>query len=143
MTVNQISIFLENKPESLSQLTDTLAKNNINMRALSLADTSDFGIARIITDDSVAAEEILKANNYIVKTTGVIALEIPDEAGSLNKILKLLAENGRNIEYMYGFTGRKTNSACMIIRCTNMQKTEEILESNGIHTISQEELKNI
>ena len=143
MTVNQISIFLENKPESLSQLTDTLAKNNINMRALSLADTSDFGIARIITDDSAATEEILKANNYIVKTTGVIALEIPDEAGSLNKILKLLAENGRNIEYMYGFTGRKTNSACMIIRCTNMQKTEEILESNGIHTISQEELKTI
>ncbi len=143
MTVNQISIFLENKPESLSQLTDTLAKNNINMRALSLADTSDFGIARIITDDSANAEEILKQNDYIVKTTGVIALEIPDEAGSLNKILKLLAENGRNIEYMYGFTGRKTNSACMIIRCTNMQKTEEILESNGIHTISQEELKNI
>ena len=143
MTVNQISIFLENKPESLSELTDVLAKNNVNMRALSLADTSDFGIARIITDDCAAAEEILKNNDYIVKTTGVIALEIPDEAGSLNKILKLLAENGRNIEYMYGFTGRKTNSACMIIRCTNMQKTEEILESNGIHTISQEELKNI
>ena len=143
MTVNQISIFLENKPESLSELTDVLAKNNINMRALSLADTSDFGIARIITDDCVKAEEILKANDYVVKTTGVIAIEIPDEAGSLNKILKLLAENGRNIEYMYGFTGRKTNSACMIIRCTNMQKTEEILETNGIHTISQEELKNI
>ena len=143
MTVNQISIFLENKPESLSELTDVLAKNNVNMRALSLADTSDFGIARIITDDCAAAEEILKNNDYIVKTTGVIALEIPDEAGSLNKILKLLASNGRNIEYMYGFTGRKTNSACMIIRCTNMQKTEEILETNGIHTISQEELKNI
>ena len=143
MTVNQISIFLENKPESLSELTDVLAKNNINMRALSLADTSDFGIARIITDDCAAAEEILKTNDYIVKTTGVIALEIPDEAGSLNKILKLLASNGRNIEYMYGFTGRKTNTACMIIRCTNMQKTEEILETNGIHTISQEELKNI
>ena len=143
MTVNQISIFLENKPESLSELTDVLAKNNINMRALSLADTSDFGIARIITDDCAAAEEILKANDYIVKTTGVIALEIPDEAGSLNKILKLLASNGRNIEYMYGFPGRKTNTACMIIRCTNMQKTEETLETNGIHTISQEELKNI
>ena len=143
MTVNQISIFLENKPESLSQLTDVLAKNNINMRALALADTSDFGIARIITDDCAAAEEILKQNDYIVKTTGVVAIEIPDEAGSLNKILKLLAENGRNVEYMYGFTGRKTNSACMIIRCTNMQKTEEILENNGIHTIGQDELKDI
>ena len=143
MTVNQISIFLENKPESLSQLTDVLAKNNINMRALALADTSDFGIARIITDDCAAAEQILKQNDYIVKTTGVVAIEIPDEAGSLNKILKLLAENGRNVEYMYGFTGRKTNSACMIIRCTNMQKTEEILKNNGIHTIGQDELKDI
>ena len=143
MTVNQISIFLENKPIALSQLTDVLAKNNINMRALSLADTSDFGIARIITDDCSAAEEVLKANDYVVKTTGVIAIEIPDQAGSLNKILKLLADNGRNIEYMYGFTGRKTNSACMILRCTDIPKTEEILEGNGIHTISQEELKNI
>ena len=143
MTVNQISIFLENRRESLSQLTDVLAKNNVNMRALSLADTSDFGIARIITDDCDAAAEILKANDYIVKINGVLAIEIPDEAGSLNKILKLLAENGRNIEYMYGLTGRKTNSACMIMRCTDVPKAESILESNGIHTISQEELKNI
>jgi len=143
MTVNQISIFLENKPEALSQLTDVLAKNNINMRALSLADTSDFGIARIITDDCAKAEEILKKNDYIVKTNGVIAIEIPDESGSLNKILKLLASNGRNIEYMYGFTGRKTNSACMILRCTDIPKAESILEEKGIHTISQEELKDI
>ena len=95
MTVNQISIFLENRPETLSELTDVLAKNSINMRAISLADTSDFGIARIITDDFEKACTILKENDYIVKTTGVIAIQIPDEAGSLNKILKLLAQNGR------------------------------------------------
>ena len=143
MTVNQISIFLENKPESLSQLTDVLAKNNVNMRALSLADTSDFGIARIITDDCAAAETILKNNDYIVKTTGVIAIQIPDEPGSLNKILKLLADNGRNIEYMYGFTGKKTNSACMIIRTTDIPKTEEVLQKAGISLISQDKLKDI
>ena len=143
MTVNQISIFLENKPESLSQLTDVLAKNNINMRALALADTSDFGIARIITDDCAKAEEILKANDYIVKTTGVIAIEIPDEAGSLNKILKLLAENGRNVEYMYGFTGRKSGSAYMIIRCTDIPETERVLEKAGIRMIGQDDLAEI
>ncbi len=143
MTINQISIFLENKPESLSELTDVLAKNNINMRAISLADTSDFGIARIITDDCDKVSQILKDNDYIVKITGVIAIEIPDEAGSLNNILKLLAQNGRNVEYMYGFTGRKTNSACMILRTTDIPKTIEILQNAKIHLISQEELKEI
>lgn len=143
MTVNQISIFLENRPETLSELTDILAKNNVNMRAMMLADTSDFGVARIITDDCEKVQKLLESNDYIVKVTGVIAIEIPDEAGSLNKILKLLGENGRNVEYMYGFTGRKTNSACMILRCTDIPKTEEILEKNGIRTISQEQLKDI
>lgn len=143
MTVNQISIFLENKPESLSELTEVLAENKVNMRALMLADTSDFGIARIITDNAEKVAEILKMRDYIVNVTGVIAIVIPDESGSLNKILKLLGENGRNVEYMYGFTGRKTNMACMILRCTDIQKTEEILEKNGIHTISQEELADI
>lgn len=143
MTVNQISIFLENKPESLSKLTEVLAENNVNMRALMLADTSDFGIARIIADDAEKVAEILKMRDYIVNVTGVIAIVIPDESGSLNKILKLLGENGRNVEYMYGFTGRKTNMACMILRCTDIQKTEEILEKNGIHTISQNELSDI
>lgn len=143
MTVNQISIFLENRPETLSELTDILAKNNVNMRAMMLADTSDFGVARIITDDCEKVQKLLESNDYIVKVTGVIAIEIPDEAGSLNKILKLLGENGRNVEYMYGFTGRKTNSACMILRCTDIPKTEEILEKNEIRTISQDDLKNI
>ena len=143
MTVNQISIFLENKPESLSQLTDVLAKNNVNMRALSLADTSDFGIARIIVDNVEQVMGALERSHYIVKSTPVIAVEIPDEAGSLNKILKILADNGRNVEYMYGFTGRKTNSAYMIIRCTDVEETEKVCEKNGIRMVSQEELGNL
>ncbi len=143
MTIQQVSIFLENKPETLSELTDVLAKNNINMRALSLADASDFGIARIIVDNPDEVAEVLKANDYIVKSTKVIAIEIPDESGSLNKILKLLAKNGRNLEYMYGFTGKKTNTACMIIRCTDNDATVEILQKANIHLINQEELVNI
>ena len=90
MTVKQLSIFLENKPETLATLTDILAKNKINMRALMLADTSDFGIARIITDEPEQAAEILRKEDYVVNVTGVIAIEIPDESGSLNKILKIL-----------------------------------------------------
>lgn len=143
MTINQISVFIENKPDTLAHLTDIMAKNNINMRAMMLADTSDFGVARFIVDDSERAEEIIKNADYIVKTTGVIAIQIPDEPGSLNKILKLLADNGRNIEYMYGFTGKKTNSACMIIRTTDIPKTEEVLQKAGISLISQDKLKDI
>lgn len=143
MTINQISVFIENKPDTLAHLTDIMAKNNINMRAMMLADTSDFGVARFIVDDSERAEEIIKNADYIVKTTGVIAIQIPDEPGSLNKILKLLADNGRNIEYMYGFTGKKTNSACMIIRTTDIPKTVEVLQKAGISLISQDKLKDI
>ena len=125
------------------ELTDILAKRNINMRALCLADTNDFGIARIIVDDPENVANILKEEEYIVKASNVIALEIPDETGSLNKILKILGENGRNVEYMYGFTGRKTNCAFMVLRCTDIPKTEQVLDSNGIRMLNQDELKNI
>ena len=143
MTVKQISIFLENRPESLMELTDILAKRNINMRALCLADTNDFGIARIIVDDPENVASVLKEEEYIVKASNVIALEIPDETGSLNKILKILGENGRNVEYMYGFTGRKTNCAFMVLRCTDIPKTEQVLESAGIRMLNQNELREI
>ena len=85
MTIKQISIFIENRPESLLELTEVLAKHKINMRALSLADTNDFGIARIIVDSPDSVAEMLTDEGYIVKATNVIALEIPDETGSLNK----------------------------------------------------------
>lgn len=143
MTIKQLSIFLENKPETLYMLTQTLAANKVNMRALSLADSSDFGIARIICDSPDEVADKLRGEDYIVNVTDVLAVEIPDEAGSLNKILKVLSENKRNVEYMYGFTGRKTNTACMIMRCTDVTKAEEVLSSAGIKLISQEELQNI
>ena len=143
MTGKQISIFIENRPESLLELTEILAENKINMRALCLADTNDFGIARIIVDDPEAVSELLKTEGYIVKATSVIALEIPDQTGSLNSILRILGQNGRNVEYMYGFTGRRTNSAFMVLRNTDVPKTESILEQNNIRMLSQEELKSI
>ncbi len=143
MTIKQISIFLENRQKALSELTDDLARNSINMRTIAIADTSDFGIARIIVDNPDDVAETLRKAEYIVNITSVIAIEIPDEAGSLNKILKLLADNGRNVEYMYGFTGRKTNSAYMIIRCTDIPATEKVLDEAGIRSISQEDLRQV
>ena len=143
MTINQISIFIENRKNALAEFTNVLATHNINMRAMSLADTSDFGIARIIVDNVEQVMGALERSHYIVKSTPVIAVEIPDEPGSLNKILKILADNGRNVEYMYGFTGRKTNSAYMIIRCTDVAETEKVCEKNGIRMIGQDELVNL
>lgn len=140
MTVKQISIFIENRKNALSELTNVLAEHKINMKTLSIADTSDFGIARIIVDNPEQVQAALERSAYIVKTTPVIAAEIPDEAGSLNRILKILADNNRNVEYMYGFTGNKSGTAYMIIRCTDVSETEKILEENGIRLASQEEL---
>ena len=143
MTINQISIFIENRKNALAEFTNVLATHNINMRAMSLADTSDFGIARIIVDNVEQVMGALERSHYIVKSTPVIAVEIPDEAGSLNKILKILADNGRNVEYMYGFTGRKSGSAYMIIRCTDVAETEKVCEKNGIRMVSQKDLANL
>ena len=143
MTINQISVFLENKPGTLSGLTETLAENNINMRAMSLADTSDFGIARIIADNAEETAALLRKNEYVVKVTPVLALEIPDEAGSLNRILKLLGMNGCNVEYMYGFTGRRTNSACMILRATDVPATEKVLADAGVRLVCSSDLSEL
>lgn len=143
MTVQQISIFLENKPEALSKLTQTLAKSDISLRAISLADTSDFGIARIIVDDVDLTKQILEEKDFLVKVNSVIAVEIPDAPGSLNHILTILADNKRNLEYMYGFTGRKANQAYMIIRTTDIPKTEEVLAKAFIRMVDQSEIKDI
>ena len=143
MTIEQISIFIENRKNALSELTNVLATHNINIRAMSLADSSDFGIARLIVDNIQQVQGALERSHYIVKANPVIAVEIPDEAGSLNKILKLLADNGRNVEYMYGFTGRKSGSAYMIIRCTDIPETERVLETAGIRMIGQDDLAEI
>ena len=143
MNINQISIFLENKPTTLSELTNTFAEYNINMRAISLADSSDFGIARIIVDDPESAKQTLKNNDYIVSLTPVLLVEIADETGSLNKILGLFAKNDINLEYMYGFTGKTSGCAYMIMRCTDTDKAEKVLSENGIHLVGQSEISKI
>ena len=134
---------MENTPNSLAKLTETLAQNKINIRALSLADSTDFGIARMIVDNPAATKETLKTNDFVVNITPVLLVKIPDVTGSLNTILALLSKNGRNVEYMYGFTGKKSNSAYMILRCTDNIKTESILKDAGIHLVSAEELDEI
>ena len=143
MTVKQISIFLENKAGKLAELTEYLQKSQIDMRALSIAEAQDFGIVRIIVDDAYKTSCILKEAGYVASITPVLAVEMPDEPGSLFRILKMLGDGGVNLEYMYAFLTRKAATAYMVLRVENNEKAIEVLNKNGIHTICQDALSNL
>ena len=117
MSLKQISVFVENKPGKMQHLTQVLADHNVDMRALSLAETSDFGIVRIIADDVYAASTMLKDEGFIHSVNKVLGVAIPDEPGGLNTVLAILSEAEINVEYMYAFMGGKDVShAYMIFR---------------------------
>ena len=143
MTVKQISVFLENQPGSLADFTKVLADNQLDMRALSLAETSDFGIIRIIVDDTYETAQVLKEAGYVCSITSVIAVAIPDEPGGLHKIVEILGENKINIEYTYAFNTRKKDLAHMIFRVEDNEKAIEILVKNGIKMLAQEDLLSL
>ena len=143
MTVKQLSVFVENTPGKLAEFTDVLFQNNIDMRALSIAQTPDFGILRIIVDDAYQASCVLKDAGYVLSITKVLAVAIPDEPGSFSKIIKLLSENEINIEYTYAFTTRKKNQALMIFRVQNNDKAIDVLTKNGINLLCQDQLADI
>ena len=141
MTLNQISVFVENKPGRMQQLTQTLADHNVDMRALSLAETSDFGIVRIIVDDAYAASTMLKDEGYIHSISKVLGVAIPDQPGGLNTVLAVLSEGGINVEYMYAFLGGKSaDHACMIFHVQDAKAAAAVLAARGIACITQEEL---
>ena len=144
MSVQQISVFLENKPGTLKKLTSVLAKNNIDLRATSLAETKDFGIARIIVDNAFEAANTLKDNDFVASLTPVLAVEIPDEAGGLDKLLDIFADANVNIEYMYAFPGGKgTDRACMIFRVADTKAAEARLTGKGLKILTQADIANI
>ena len=144
MTLNQISAFVENKPGKLQVVTDVLARNGINMRALSLAETSEFGIARIIVDDVYATSTVLKDEGFVYTVTKVLGVAIPDEPGGLNRILNALSEAGINVEYMYAFLSRKdTSHAYMIFHVHDNKAAVAALSAKGISCVKQEDLANL
>ncbi len=141
MSVNQVSVFLENKPGTLNQMTEVLAKSNINIRALSLADTNDFGIVRMLVNDVFEATNVLKEENFVAKFTPVLVYKISDETGSLNKLLQFFSEAEVNIEYMYAFAGKK--NAYMIFRVSDTKKAEKLLSAKGLKSLTQEEIADV
>jgi len=143
MSVKQISVFLENKPGSLKALTAVLAESRIDMRAFSLAETSDFGIARIIVDDVDKTAAVLKEAGFVHSITPVIGVALSDTPGGLDSILQVLADAQVNIEYMYAFLGGRENAAYMIFRVADDAKASAALLAKGIGLVAPEELSNL
>lgn len=132
MAIKQISVFLENQPGRLDAMTKILADAGITLRALSLAEATDFGIARMIVDDVYETATVLKEHNYISSMTPVVAVMIPDVVGGLHKVLTVLTAAQVNLEYMYStLAGKQTGNAYMILRVENVKKAEEALRNGG------------
>jgi hypothetical protein len=138
MKVEQISIFLENKPGALEEVTRVLKDADINIRALSLADTSDFGILRLIVNDIDTAEKVLHANGLTVRRTPVVAVEVPDRPGGLHSILELLSKKGINVEYTYAFVERSGENALIIFRFDRTDEAIDVLVENGVTILPRE-----
>ncbi|MBR2190585.1 MAG: ACT domain-containing protein [Eubacterium sp.] len=142
MYINQISVFVENKPGRLFELTNFLAEQNINLRALEVADASDHGIIRIIVDDPFATLNTLKENDWVCKLTEVVGVKIPDEPGSMAKISKILSDADVNVEYCYAFLAKDSNDALLILKVTDNENVMSIFKENNIALINQDDLAN-
>lgn len=140
MPVKQISVFLENKSGRLAEVTSILGDNQIDISALSIADTADFGILRLIVSDPVKAEQILKDSGFTVAISSVLAIGIEDTPGSLAKVLNLLREKDMPVEYIYAFVGRHSGKALVIIRVENAEETGEMLSANNVEVIACEDV---
>lgn len=140
MNVEQISIFLENKSGRLAEVTSVLSEAGVNIRALYLADTADFGILRLIVSDIEKALPILKDSGFTVVKTRVVAIEVPDRPGGLSKILNTIRDEGINVEYMYAFVEKSGENAIVIFRFDELEKSIDILDRAGVKILEGEEL---
>ena len=144
MSIKQISIFVENKPGALYGLTGVLAQNKVDLRALSLAETSEFGIVRIIVNDVYKATTVLKDAGYVHSITPVVGVAIPDVPGGLNRVLQVLSNAKINVEYMYAFLGGPdADHAYMIFRVQDGEAATASLTSHGIRLVDQDEVAGL
>ena len=140
MGIRQLSVFVENKKGSLHEITDVLAKANIDLRSMCIADTSDYGIVRIIADDPVRAQEVLAEAGHIANIRTVTAFAVPDCPGGLAKVLDILEENGVDIEYMYALVTTEKDKAYAVMRNDDREKAEKILAENGVELLDEEHI---
>lgn len=135
MKVEQISVFLENKPGALAEVTRILGETGVNIRALSLADTKDFGILRLIVNDNEKAKEVLGQKGFTVRKTEVVAVEVPDRPGGLADIMKVLAEAKINVEYLYAFVQQSGENAIIIFRFDETDRAIAVLSEKKVRLL--------
>ena len=143
MSLKQLTIFVENKQGSLVDITDTLAQNNVNLRALSIAETQEFGLLRLIVSDNDAAVSALTDKGYLLKITEVVGVKIGDAPGKLSKALSVLADAGVNVEYLYAFMARTEKHAYVVLRPTDNAAAETALEVAGFHMITDADIDKL
>ena len=143
MKLKQISVFLENKEGRLKKAISILSQASINIRALSIADTSEFGILRLIVPEPELAQEKLEENNFVVKVNEVIAVEVPDQPGGLDSILNILYKAKINVEYLYAFVEKNEDKAIVVIRTENIDEGIKALEDSDINVMSAEDVDKL
>ncbi len=143
MKVSQLSVFIENKSGRLADVARSLENAKINIRALSIADTIDYGLLRLIVNDPVGAKAALVNAGFTVTLTEVLAIEVPDKPGGLAGIIDILAEGGLNIEYMYAFVGTSGENAIVIFRLERIDEAIPILQSKGVRILTGDELHSL
>ena len=140
MSIHQISVFLENRAGQLAEITKLLAQEHVDIRAISIAETADYGLARMIVDDVHKASAILLESGAILSMTPVWAVEVPDRPAGLSELLAVLAENNVDIEYMYSLFIHRNDRAYMVLRISNEEAFVKALEGTGIKVVSNEDL---
>ena len=140
MAIKQLTVFVQNKKGTVVSVTDILSKNNVNLRALSIAETQDFGILRLIVNDEVTAERVLADAGYLIKTIDVLGVKIGDEPGKLTAALDILDKADINVEYLYAFMARTEKHAYVVLRVEDNAAAEAALTGAGFHMISEADI---
>jgi hypothetical protein len=143
MKIMQISVFLENRKGRLYDVCSLLGANDVNIRALTIAETESFGVLRIVVDKSEFAIQLLRDNHFVANFTDVVAVEVPDRPGGLASILKVLAENEVNIEYMYGFVEKFTDKALLVMRFEDTDFAQQILAKHNIRVVAEKDIEGL
>ena len=143
MAIKQLSIFVENKQGALVSITETLAQNNVNIRALSIADTEEFGILRLIVNEEDVALKTLTDAGFLIRTTDVVGVKIGDAPGKLSKALDVLDKAGINVEYLYAFMTRTEKHAYVVLRVADNALAEKALEDAGFHLIEAKDIAKL
>jgi len=143
MAIKQLTVFVQNKKGTVVSVTDILSKNNVNLRALSIAETQDFGILRLIVNDENAAEKVLAENGYLIKVIDVVGVKIGDEPGKLTEALDVLDKANINVEYLYAFMARTEKHAYVVLRVENNAIAEAVLTEAGFKMISEADINKL